>query len=277
MLLLIYGWQFLHRQLSGQEEQFLLAASTSFICAFLFSFSWATGKTMLVPAFPFVAAFVLARLPSGKLTSLAKTCAVLLAFVCVAVMAGSKMRVPYYWADWREGDALRASVALDFPELRGIRVTPETATFLQRLVGDIQQHSRPSDLIAEFPTMPILYTLAHRTPMTFAYIHYIDVTPDYIYRTDTLRLEHDPPVVIVFLSRSEAELNEGEINFRNGRRSDERGLWGTLKALTCNYQVADVLQTPNTNQRVEVWVRQSREEATSTGIPCDGENGPRVR
>jgi hypothetical protein len=168
-------------------------------------------------------------------------------------------------------------VALDFPELRGIRVTPETATFLQRLVGDIQQHSRPSDLIAEFPTMPILYTLAHRTPMTFAYIHYIDVTPDYIYRTDTLRLEHDPPVVIVFLSRSEAELNEDEINFRNGRRSDERGLWETLKALTCNYQVADVLQTPNTNQRVEVWVRQSGEEATSTGIPCDGENGPRVR
>lgn len=264
-LMVVYGSQFLRRKLSGHEEQLLLAASTSFACVFLFSFSWATGRIMLIPAFPFVAAFGLAKLPSGKFTSLAKTAAVLLAFVCVAVMAGSKMRVPYYWADWREGDALRASVALDFPELRGIQVTPETAAFLRRLVGDIQQYSRPSDPIAEFGTMPILYTLAHRTPMTFSYIHYIDVTPDYIYRTDALRLQHDPPAVIVFLSRSEAELKEDEINFRNGRRSGERWLWEMLKALSCNYQVADVLQTPNTNQRFEVWVRQSGREQ-----PCSG-------
>jgi hypothetical protein len=279
-LLLVYGWRVLRRKLSGHEEQILLAASTSFFCAFLFSFSWATGRMgriMLVPAFPFVAAFGLARLPSGKFTSLARTSAALLVLVCVAVMAGTKMRVPYHWADWQEGDALRASVALDSPELRGIHVTPETAAFLKRLVDDIQQYSRPGDPIAEFPTMPILYILAHRTPLTFAYIHYIDVTPDYIYHGDTLKLEHDAPAVIVFLRRSEAEFREDEINFRNGRRSAERELWETLDSLSCNYQLADVLQTPNTQQRFEVWVKQSGKGATSTGIPCDGENRPQVR
>jgi hypothetical protein len=264
-LLTVYGWQFFHRKLSGHEEQLLLAAGASFVYAFLFSFSWPAAKIMLVPAFPFVAAFGLSRLPSGKFTSLARISAALLVFICVAIMAGSKMRVPYYWADWREGDALRASIALDFPELRGIQVTPETAAFLRRLVGDIQQYSRPSDPIAEFPTMPILYTLAHRTPMTFAYIHYIDVTPDYIYRADAMRLEHDPPAVIAFLSRSEAELREGEINFRDGRRSGERDLWETIKALSCNYKVADVLQTPSTDQRFEVWVRQSGREHQCSG------------
>jgi hypothetical protein len=109
--------------------------------------------------------------------------------------------------------------------------------------------------------MPILYTLAHRAPMTFAYIHYIDVTPDYIYRQDISRLEQSPPAVIVFISRSESEIREGEVNFRNGRRSGERDLWESLQALACKYQVVDVLQTPNTNQRVEVWVRQSVAES----------------
>jgi hypothetical protein len=265
-LLMVYGWRFLRRKLNWREEQLLLAAGTSFACAFLFSFSWATSKLMLVPAFPFVATFGLSRLPSGKFASLCKACALILAFVCVTVTAHSKMRVPYSWADWREGDAARAAVVLDFPELRGIQVTPETAIVLQRLVGDIQQYSRPGDPIAEFPTMPILYTLAHRTPMTFAYIHYIDTTPDDIYRTDAQRLKHDPPAVLVLLSRSEAQIKEGEINFRNGQRSGERDLWETLKALSCKYQVVDELQTPMTKQRLEVWSRrQSGPEQSCSG------------
>jgi hypothetical protein len=270
-LLMVYGWRLLRRKLSEHEEQLLLAASVSFVCAFLTSFSWATGRTMLVPAFPFVAAFGLARLPSGKVFSLAKISAVLVALLCVAVMAGSKTRVPYYWADWREGDALRASATLDFPELCGIKVTPETAAFLRRVVGDIQQYSRPNDPIAEFSTMPILYTLAHRTPMTFAYIHYIDVTPDYVYRIDARKLEKDPPAVIVFLRRSEAEFKEDELNFRNGRRSAERELWETIRTLGCKYRIVDLLQTPNTNQTFEVWARESGHEQPCTGSKIDGQ------
>ena len=151
---------------------------------------------------------------------------------------------------------MRATVALDFPELRGILVTPETATFLRRIVSEIQQYSRPDDPVAEFPTMPVLYMLAHRTPSTFAYIHYIDVTPDDIYTRDAQMLEQDPPAVIVILVRSEAELKEGEINFRNGRRSGERALWETLRNLSSRYEVVDRLETPNANQPVEVWVRR---------------------
>jgi hypothetical protein len=113
--------------------------------------------------------------------------------------------------------------------------------------------------------------LAHRAPTTFAFIHYIDVTPDYIYRQDTEKLKSDPPAVIVFLGRSEAELKEDEVNFRNGKRSAERDLWETLHALNCNYQVGDVLETPNTKQRFEVWVRRS----APAGIPCAAPTEPR--
>jgi len=257
-LLIFYGWLLVGRKLNAAyEDQLLLAAWTSFVCAYLFSFSWPTGKMILPPAFPFVLAFVFSRLPHGKFSSFAKASAVLLVLVCIGVMAGSKMREPYNWADWREGDALRARATPDFPELRGIQVTPETASFLRQLVDDIQEHSRPNDPIAEFQAMPILYMLAHRTPMTLAYIHYIDVTPDYIYREDIQRLQHTPPAVIAFINRSDAEIKDGETNFRGGQRSGERELWESLQALRCNYQVVDTLRTPITNQRVEVWARQS--------------------
>jgi hypothetical protein len=176
----------------------------------------------------------------------------------VATAAGLKLQSPFTWADWQEGNVRRATVEPNFPELRGIRVTPETDRFLERVVADIQHNSRPDEPVAEFCCMPILYLLAHRAPATFAYVHYIDVTPDDVYRADAERLETNPPAVVVTLERSEEEVREGEINFRGGKPSGERTLWTVLRNLGPGYRLADILTTPNTNKRVEVWVRQDR-------------------
>ncbi|GEM_PF-3459963 len=255
ILLAIYGLRWVRKQTTRRDDLILLAASASFICVFLFSFSWATGRVMLIPAFPFVASYGLSRLDAGKRSPLLKVAAAATAILCIAIMAGFKMRTPYLWADWRQGDALTATTALDFPELRGIRVTPETANFMNQVVSDIQQNSKPGDAIAEFETMPLLFSLSQRPPATFAYVHYIDITPDSIYRADAARLEKDPPAVIVFLDRSEAELREDEVNFRNGRSSGERFLWSELSRLKCRYRVVDVLKTPVTNRELQVWGR----------------------
>jgi len=146
----------------------------------------------------------------------------------------------------------------NFPELRGLRVTPETNRFIERVVADIENHSRPDEPVAEFCCMPMLYQLAHRVPATFAYVHYIDVTPDYIYRADLERLQMNPPAVVVILERSDAQLREGEIIFRGGKPSGERDLWTVLRNLGPGYRLADTLTTPNTNKPVDVWVRQDR-------------------
>jgi hypothetical protein len=61
---------------------------------------------------------------------------------------------------------------------------------------------------------------------------------------------------VVTLERSEEEVREGEISFRAGKPSGERTLWTVLQNLGPGYRLADVLTTPNTNKRVEVWVRQ---------------------
>jgi len=149
----------------------------------------------------------------------------------------------------------KATVVPNFPELRGIEVTPETERFLERAVADIQENSLPDQPVAEFCCMPILYLLAHRLPATFADVHYIDVTPDSIYRTDEEMIEKTPPAVVVTVERSEEELREGEIYFRGGKPSGERELWAVLRNLEPEYRLADTLATTNTNKRVEVWVK----------------------
>lgn len=258
ILLLRCGWLLFHRRLSWIEEQCLLASAASFLYAFLSSFSWVTATNILVPAFPFAFAFALSHVRKDRAGRLVQAAAVVLVLFSLVLMANLKMQSPYGWAGWREGKVSRATAELPYPELRGIKVTPETAGFVERLVADIQQHSRPDEPVAEFCCMPILYLLAHRQPATFAYAHYIDVTPDDVFREDAQRLVINPPAVVVTLVRSEEELREGEIYFRGGKPSGERLLSTALKNLAPRYRLEDVLTTPITNKRVEVWVRQDR-------------------
>ncbi len=258
ILLLAYGSLFLVRRLSWLEEQYLLASAASFAYAFLSSFSWVNAASILMPAFPFVFAFALSNVRSDKTGRFFQGATLVLVAFCIATMAGLKLQSPYAWADWQEGNVSRATVKPNFPELRGIRVTPETDRFLERLVADIQRDSRPDESVAEFCCMPILYLLAHRAPATFAYVHYIDVTPDSVYQADAERLRENPPAVVVTVERTEEELREGEIYFRDGKPSGERMLWIMLRNLGPGYRLSDTLTTPNNSKRVEVWVRKDR-------------------
>ncbi len=261
ILLLGYAWLFFRRRLNWTEEQCLLASTVSFAYAYLSSFSWANAANILIPAFPFVFAFALSHVRSGRAGRIVQGLTLAAVLSCLVTMAGLKMQSPYSWADWQEGNVRRATVQPPFPELRGIEVTPETDRFLERLVADIQQNSRPDDQVAEFCCMPILYLLAHREPATFGYVHYIDVTPDTVYNADASRLEKNLPAVVVTVERSDEQLREDEIYFRGGKPSGERALWEVLRKLGAGYRLQDRLTTPITGKRVEVWVRQSRPEA----------------
>lgn len=256
ILLLGYGWLFLSRRLSWLQEQYLLASGVSFAYAFLCSFSWANAAEILLPAFPFVFAFTLSNLRNDRAGRLVQAATLVMVLFCLITMTGLKLQSPYAWAGWAEGNVRKATVVPSFPELRGIEVTPETEHFLERAVADIQENSLPDQPVAEFCCMPILYLLAHRLPATFADVHYIDVTPDSIYRADEEMIEKTPPAVVVTVERSEEEIREGEIYFRGGKPSGERALWAVLRNLGPEYRLADTLATPNANKRVEVWVKR---------------------
>jgi hypothetical protein len=243
--------------LNAREEQILLGAATCSLLAYVASFSVADARVMLLPAFPFVMAFGLSILPSsGTASKLVKSVTVVLVLACVGAMASVKMQRPYFWDDWQEGDAAKANIALKFPELKGIRVTPQTAAIVERVVDDIDAHSKSSDEVAEFPSMPVLYLLSHRQPSSFGVVHFVDVTSDDVYARDAEKLRRNPPAVIVFMSYSEPQLREGEINWRNGRHSGERLLASALGALRSQYQVVDDLPAPYTGRQIEVWARK---------------------
>lgn len=257
VILVVYGLRLVRGSLNWWQEQILLGAVTCSLQAYVASFSLADSRIMLLPAFPFVMAFGLSILPSsGNTPKFVKSASLVLVLACVGAMASVKMHRPYLWDDWQEGDASEANVALKFPELEGIRVTPQTAAIVERLVEDIQAHSTSSEKIAEFPSMPILYLLSHRQPSTFAFVHFVDVTSDAVYAREAEKLRREPPVVIVFMSYSEAQLREGEMNWRNGRRGGERLLASALDSLRSQYEVVDVLEAPHTGRTIEVWARK---------------------
>jgi hypothetical protein len=91
---------------------------------------------------------------------------------------------------------------------------------------------------------------------TLSYVHFIDETPDDVFRRDAETLREHPPAVILFTKYDEAKLREGEINWRNGRRSGERALAAGVESLRNQYKFIDVLQIPYTGRRFEVWARQ---------------------
>jgi hypothetical protein len=255
-ILAVYGWRFAHGHLNAWEEQILLAAAVCALFAYVMSFSLGDARTMLIPAFPFVVAFGLSQLSSSRVVPVLRTATISVVLLCIAVTTSVKIQRPYSWNDWMEGSVFRANTRMAFPELEGIRVTPETAAFITRVVDDIREHSKPSDPIAELSGMPVLYLLSHRSPATLGYVHFIDVTPDDVYVRDAETLREHPPAVIVFMDYDEAKLREGEINWRNGRRSGERVLASAVESLRNQYKFIDVLQIPRTGGQLEVWGRQ---------------------
>lgn len=256
-ILAVYGWRFAHERLNTWEDQILLAAAVCSIFAYVMSFSVGDAKTMLIPAFPFVLSFGLSQLGSFRIVPVLRTATISVVLLCIAFTTSVKIQIPYSWDDWMEGSVWMANTKnMAFPELEGIRVTPETAAFVTRVVDDIREHSKPSDPIAELSSMPVLYLLSHRSPSTVGYVHFIDVTPDDVYVRDAETLRQNLPAVIIFMDYDEARLREGEINWRNGRRSGERVLASTVESLRNQYKFIDVLQIPRTSRQLEVWGRQ---------------------
>lgn len=252
----IYSWRLLTKGLRRDQVQNFMLAGFSFAMAFMNSLSWPTNPITLVPAFAFIVATMLDTVPNmpqfrWQLLTIEAAC-----LIGILQVSYQKCASPYEWGGWREPDIHVAHVRLDYPELRGYRVSPQTAQFLARVTQEIDSHSTTDDRLYVFPNLPIFYLLSHRQPETFAYVHYIDVSPDFIDAADADTLGTHPPKVIVSLKYSEDDLRTGEIVFRGGHRSGQRDLIAAMAALRPNYQLLDTIPLPGTDRTVEVLVRR---------------------
>lgn len=263
VLCIHYGWLLMRGHKKAAEIQHLLANGFSLAIAYFVSLSWPVYSTMILPGLAIVLATVLKGWKATKLYP------VLIAWCCLvaAYFTWKKCDAPYDWGGWREPNIRSATERSSIPELKGYRFSPATLDFLTRVTRDIQTHSRPDQPIYVYPDMAIFYVLSHRRPDTFAYIHYIDVAPDFIDRKDAQILRKSPPAVVVYLRPTENELRGGESLFRDGHPSGQRDLIAALDAIRPAFHVLDRLPTPR-GRNVEVWVQNST---------TSGEEGPRSR
>ena len=248
---------FLRRKLSPGRAACFFIGGFSFLNAFLLSLSWPVFVSMLFPGFAFVFALVLSRMSMVRFRLPLRIVAVLLSAIGMTLVCWGKLETPFFWGGWREPNVRRATVRLDYPELAGMRVSPETAAFVNSVAGAIQAHSSPGDPIFVYPHIPIFYILAHRTPPTLSFIHFIDTTPDFVAEQDARRLLDHPPAVIVWFDQNETEVREGELNFRGGRRSGQRSIIAAIQQLSSTYSIVNTLYTPITYEKVVILARSA--------------------
>ena len=106
-----------------------------------------------------------------------------------------------------------------------------------------------------FPWAPLFYAFSQRKPATFAYVHWFDVTPDYVALRDAAELRAHPPTVIVYFPFSQEQVRDQERRFRGGGNSGQRELIKTVEDLAKTYKLVDAVHQPYDDRVVLIYVR----------------------
>jgi hypothetical protein len=248
----LYLWLLWTDRLDRRQIQFLVLAGFSCAVALLSSLSIPTSVGTIVPGFSFVLAAFLTGLRNVTGAKLLRPVAIFLSLLFVAQLSWQKCASPYFWRGWKEADIHRANVTLKYPELHGYHVSPETAAFVTRVTDEIDAHSGGSESIFVYPHIPIFYLLSHRQPESFAYVHFIDVAPEFVYAADAAILRKNPPAVIVLFKPTEQELRTDEIYYRSGKRTSQRDLLAAVADIQTRCQFRDTIFLPGTGQTVDI-------------------------
>jgi hypothetical protein len=231
-----------------------ILASVSALTAYMFSLSWAAFEQMLVPSFAFVIALALDR--QLKIGNRAVSFAIVaLGLVLASTAAFRKLEWPYTWENWVDGPIKEETVKSDFPELAGLRVTPESAAFIARVTKVIDAHSLPDQTILCFPNYALFYVLSHRTPATFAFMHWFDIVPDALAREEAKRIQAHPPAVILFVDIPEEIIQVKEISYRGGRRSGQRDMIAAIQSLP-GYRIIETVPIPHIGYPLKIYARE---------------------
>jgi hypothetical protein len=230
-----------------------ILASVCAVTAYMFSLSWAAYEKMLIPGFAFLIAMALDR-EVNRGWSAKGGAIVALGLILVCTAAFRKLTWPYTWENWVDGPVKEETAVSDFPEMRGLRVTPESARFLDRVTRIIDSHSRPDETILCFPNYALFYVLSHRSPATFAYMHWFDIVPDSLAREEANRIREHPPAVILYVDLPENLIEIKELSYRAGRRSGQRDMMSAIQSLP-GYRVIETVPIPHVDYGLKIYAR----------------------
>lgn len=218
--------------MNERNAQCVLFCVVSWVVVLTLSFSWPAFEPMLLPGFGFLitAALQGTRPPHRKYIYV-----VLAAAVFVAEWA--KLDIPFAFIGGSEERVGLATAASSQPQLRGMRLPPDTRDFVDGTVAIIRDNTSSNDTIFIFPERSLFYALADRRPPTWSWSHNIDVVNDRFAQEEADRLRERPPAVIVYSPSSEASLTLEERVWRQGERSGQRDLIDAVESIARGYEL----------------------------------------
>jgi hypothetical protein len=234
LTLLVVGFatEIFRPRMNERNAQCVLFCVVSWVVALALSLSWPAFEPMLLPGFGFLIA---AALQGSRPHHRKYIYFVLTAAIFVAERA--KLDMPFGFIGGSEERVGLATTASVQPQMRGMRLPPDTRDFLDGTIALIRDHTNSNDRIFTFPEMSIIYALADRRPPTWSWSHNIDVINDRFALEEANRLRERPPAVIVYSPPSEATLSLEERAWRLGERSGQRDLIEAVESITRSYEL----------------------------------------
>jgi hypothetical protein len=229
-----------------------LLAAVGFSSAYALSMSWPAFEVMILPGVSYLLAASLQSVSGRLLAGGFRVTAILACLLIIVTVTWRKHMLPQAWGRWSEPPIAQSTVRPNLTALSGFVLSPVTANFFQAVTEAIVAHSLPTDRIFVYPNMPIFYGLSKRMPVTESTMHWVDVCPDYLARSDAKRLLANPPAVMVIHPDLPQELATEEFLFRSGKQSAVREVLAAVQSLLPRYDL--VAKFPVSGHPVPVWV-----------------------
>lgn len=255
-----YAVQLFRRRLTPVERQRWILALVSIWIAYTLSWSASPWGPMGLPALAIVIAFVLQDLGQQPWERLLKYGIAAFVPLLLLTFEYGKVVCPFAWQRWVSPPISRAVATSDQPVLHGIRMAPRIAEVTDEITETIEKYSHPGEPVYIYSFQPLWYVMSDRWPPTYAQVHYFDVAPDNICRSDALRILKARPPVIVDFDSDPKSLTYGEAAFRGGKPSGQRYLHDRMYQLIgAEYRLQASLSYPASQEPVKIYVRKDRQ------------------
>lgn len=184
------------------------------------SFSSVVEELYMLPA----ASLLLCILSNKLKKSGVFTCGIVLSIIMIFIIVTQKEASPYSWHGWtstRLGDKYIEYVYSNVNGLRGHVLDKETNTAYSDIADIINSYTTSTDSVYQFPSIPLFNVLCERKIGTYSVVHFFDVCPDVIAKSDLNKLKASPPALFIYCNFG-SDFDMLETWFRGNKTSGQR-------------------------------------------------------
>lgn len=239
---LIGLWQFRTASLDAASRARIALGLLAFSIGYSFAVSWPLFENLAFPGLAVVVVVLLEFAPASSARQW-RTAVVVLAAGIVAFSAFRKVQAPYYWGLWTEPPLYSERGTFRDPALAGMHLSRPSSDLYAMTRQVASATTRPDEPIYVFPNLPILYAIANRHPATYALVHWVDTTPEFLGRQDAATLRAHPPKLMIVRKDDLSIVEFQERLYLGGGRSSVRDILDALEQLAPRYDRVAVFES----------------------------------